>query len=492
MSRLLRLIGLLLALCMGPGAAAAAALPAAVEAALRSGGLPLEAVSIVVQEAAAERPVLALNAERSMAPASVMKLVTTYAGLEMLGPAFTWTTEAFATGPIRAGILEGDLVLRGQGDPKLTLENFWLLLRGVRARGVQEIRGDLVLDRSYYGFDPGDPGRFDNEPLQVYNTLPDALLVNHKAVRLTFAPNPEARRVQVNAEPPLAEIQIDNRIVLDNAPCADWRARLKTELRAEPSGARFVFTGAYSMLCGEQSRHYAILSPQAYAGGLFRQLWFELGGRLVGAVRDGYVPADARLLAVQESPALSEVVRDINKYSNNAMSRQLYLALGAAAFGPPATPEKSDRALRQWLARKRLDLPELVIENGSGLSRIERISARNLGAMLAAAWRSPIMPEFIASMPVMGVDGTLKRLKHFAYAGQAHIKGGTINGVRAMAGYVLDATGRRWIVACIINHPKVHNGNAQSVFDALLQWAYSRGGTLPQLSTDTLVPVPAE
>jgi serine-type D-Ala-D-Ala carboxypeptidase/endopeptidase (penicillin-binding protein 4) len=492
MPRLLRLIGLLLATCMAPSAAAAMALPAALEAALRNGGLPLEAVSIVVQEAAAERPVLALNAERAMAPASVMKLVTTYAGLEMLGPAFTWTTEAFATGPIRAGVLEGDLVLRGQGDPKLTLENFWLLLRGVRARGVQEIRGDLVLDRSYYGFDPGDPGRFDNEPLQVYNTLPDALLVNHKAVRLTFTPNPEARRVQVSAEPALAEIHIDNRLALDNAPCGDWRTRLKTELRVDPGGARFVFSGAYSMLCGEQSRHYAILSPQAYAGGLFRHLWSELGGRLVGSVRDGYVPPGARSLAVQESPALGEVVRDINKYSNNAMSRQLYLALGAAAFGPPATPEKSDRALRQWLAKKRLDLPELVIENGSGLSRIERISARNLGAMLAAAWRSPIMPEFIASMPVMGVDGTLKRLKHFAYAGQAHIKGGTINGVRAMAGYVLDATGRRWIVACLINHPKVHNGNAQGVFDALLQWAYSRGGTLPQLSTDTLVPVPAE
>jgi D-alanyl-D-alanine carboxypeptidase/D-alanyl-D-alanine-endopeptidase (penicillin-binding protein 4) len=198
-------------------------------------------------------------------------------------------------------------------------------------------------------------------------------------------------------------------------------------------------------------------------------------------------------LAAQESPPLAEVVRDINKFSNNAMSRQLYLALGAAAFGAPATPEKADRALRQWLARKRLELPELVIENGSGLSRIERISARGLGAMLAAAWRSPVMPEFIASMPVVGVDGTLRRRpRQLAYAGQAHIKGGTINGVRAMAGYVLDATGRRWIVACLINHPKVHNGNAHPVFDALLQWAHGRGGTLPQLSTDTLVPVPPE
>lgn len=474
-------------------AAPAAALPASVEAALRTTGIPPDAVSIVLQEAAAQRPVLAHNAERSMSPASVMKLVTTYAGLEMLGPAFTWSTEAFATGPLADGILTGDLVLRGHGDPKLTIENFWLLLRGVRARGVQEIRGDLVLDRSYYGFDPGDPGHFDNEPLQVYNTLPDALLVNHKAVRLTFTPDTNSKRVRIQADPPLAELRIVNQLTLDAAPCGDWRARVKTEMGAEPGGgAQLVFAGNYSVLCGEQSRHYSILSPQIYAGGLFRQLWGELGGRLTGSVRDGVVPHGARLLAAHESPALSEVVRDINKYSNNAMSRQLYLALGAAAFGPPATPEKSDRAVKQWLAQKRLDLPELVIENGSGLSRIERVSARGLSAMLAAAWRSPVMPEFIASMPVVGVDGTLRRFKHLSYARQAHIKGGTINGVRAIAGYVLDATGRRWIVACFINHPKVHNGNAQAIFDALLQWAYSRGGTLPQLSTDTLLPVPPQ
>src|SRR5690606_13836065 len=165
MHRPVRLIAsVLAAVAIGWGGAAAAALPPGVEAALRTAGLPAEAVSILVQEAAAERPVLAFNADRPMTPASVMKLVTTYAGLEMLGPAFTWTTEAFATGPIADGVLQGDLVLRGNGDPKLTIENFWLLLRGVRARGVLDIQGDLVLDRSYYGFDPGDPGRFDSEP----------------------------------------------------------------------------------------------------------------------------------------------------------------------------------------------------------------------------------------------------------------------------------------------------------------------------------------
>jgi len=425
-----------------------------------------------------------------MNPASVMKLLTTYAGLELLGPAYTWSTDVYALGPVRDGTLEGDLLIRGRGDPKLTLESFWLLLRAVQARGVREVRGDLVLDRSHYGLNGGDPGSFDNEPTQVYNTLPDALLVNFKSVRLMFLPDIESRRLRIVTEPALQEIQITNNVVLDNAPCGDWRGRIRAEIKSEASLARFGFSGHYSAQCGEQARHYNVLSPQAYAGGLFRQLWTELGGRFGGGVREGTAPSGVRPIASQESQTLAEVVRDINKFSNNAMARQLYLALGVAAFGTPATAEKSDRAVRQWLGQKRMDFPELVIENGSGLSRIERISAKSLAAMLSAAWRSPVMPEFIASLPVMSVDGTLRRrAKHLSFAGQAHIKGGTINGVRTMAGYTLDATGRRWVAICMINHPKVHNANAQSVFDALLQWAYSRGGTLPELSTDTLVPV---
>ena len=324
------------ALSLGP-ATALAALPASVEAALRTAGIPPEAVSIVLQEAAAERPVLAHNAERAMSPASVMKLVTTYAGLEMLGSRFHLVYRGLGD---RAGgataCSTGDLFLRGQGDPKLTIESFWLLLRGVRARGVHEIRGDLVLDRSYYGFDPGDPGRFDNEPLQVYNTLPDALLVNHKAVRLTFTPDTEARRVHMHGR--AAAVRDAHR----QSARARQRAlrrlarALKTEMRRRAGRRPLVFTGSYSVLCGEQSRHYSDPVAAGVCGRAFPPVVVR-AGRAAGraAVRDGFVPPGARLLAVQESPALSEVVRDINKYSNNAMSRQLYLALGAAAFGPP-------------------------------------------------------------------------------------------------------------------------------------------------------------
>jgi D-alanyl-D-alanine carboxypeptidase/D-alanyl-D-alanine-endopeptidase (penicillin-binding protein 4) len=365
------------------------------------------------------------------------------------------------------------------------------LLRAVRERGVREIRGDLILDRSYYVTDDIDPGRFDNEPLKPYNTLPDALLVNHKAVRLTLAPDLEARRVRITAEPPLAEIQIVNKVVLDNARCGNWRARLRQNVRTEGRLMRFTFSGRLSARCGEQARYYSVLEPQVYAAGLFRVLWAELGGQLRGRVREGLVPRDATLLARQDSPALAELVRDINKYSNNVMARQLYLALGTAAFGAPATREKSERAVRQWLAHKGLDMGGLALENGSGLSRVERIGARDMASLLVAAWRSPVMPELIASLPLVGVDGTFRRrLKHAGVKGHAHIKGGTIAGVRAIAGYILDAAGRRWAIVCLINHPKVTNANARPIFDALLKWVHSAPGNGPVRLADDLAHEP--
>jgi len=236
----------------------------------------------------------------------------------------------------------------------------------------------------------------------------------------------------------------------------------------------FTFAGQLSAQCQEQARYYSVLSPQVYTAGLFRMLWGELGGRLHGTVREGIVPPGATLVARQESPALSELVRDINKYSNNVMARQLFLTLGAVGENAPASADKSNRVIKQWLAAKGLSFPELVLENGSGLSRIERITARHMGELLLAAYGSPVMPELVASLPLTAVDGTMrKRLSRNLVAGQAHIKTGSLSNVRSIAGYLLDSRGRRVVVVFFVNHANA--GNAQPVQDALLQWVYQRG-----------------
>jgi D-alanyl-D-alanine carboxypeptidase/D-alanyl-D-alanine-endopeptidase (penicillin-binding protein 4) len=447
-------------------------LPAGVNQALLTAKVPAASVAVVVQELGVHRETLRVNAAAPMNPASVMKLVTTYAALELLGPAYRWKTEAYVTGPIRDGVLEGDLVLKGYGDPKLDLESFWTLLRALRGKGLQAIRGDLVLDRSYFQRSPGDAASFDGDAFRPYNVLPDALLVNFKSLRFAFAPEPERGTVRVYVEPRPPALDVVNGLKLSEGPCPEGSA-FRDLLKAtfEPARQRAVFAGRYPASCGEKDLNVALLEPNDHVAGMMRQLWAEMGGTWNGVAREGVAPQGARLLHAMDSAPLAEIVRDTNKFSNNIMARHLFLTLGAESGGVPASTQKAFTAIKSWLAQKAIAAPELVMENGSGLSRIERISAATLAALLQAAWRGPVMAELVSSMPIVGLDGTMRRrLVGNGVAGQAHIKTGLLSDARAMAGYVLDRNGRRHIVVMLANHPAAPE--TQPAMDALLRWVY--------------------
>jgi len=450
-------------------------LPPPVAQALAAARVPAGSVAVVVQELGAPRASLSVNAAAPMNPASVMKLVTTYAALELLGPAYRWRTEAYADGVLRDGVLEGNLVLKGTGDPKLDVEAFWTLLRALRGKGLRAIRGDLVLDRSHFERPVGDPARFDGDAFRPYNVQPDALLVNYKSLRFVFVPEPEHGRVRLYLEPRPPALEVVNVLRLAEGSCREGQA-FRDLLKAtfEPARPRVVFAGQYPASCGEKELNVALLEPNEHVAGALQQLWSEIGGTWSGVARDGAVPPGARLLHLHESPALAEIVREMNKFSNNVMARHLFLTIGAEGAGPPASSQKASSAIKGWLAWMGIAAPELVVENGSGLSRIERISAASLAAVLQAAWRGATMPEFAASMPVVAVDGTMRRrLKGEGVAGQAHIKTGLLAEVRTMAGYVLDRSGRRHALVMFVNHANAHE--AQPAMDALLRWVYEEG-----------------
>lgn len=454
--------------CLSP-CSLAGPLPAPLREALAPTGVPADGVALYVTEVGASRPLIEHNVDRAMNPASTMKLITTLAGLELLGPSFVWRTEAWLDGTLNGDVLEGSLILKGYGDPKLTLEDFWLFLRDLRAHGLREIRGDLVLDRSVFAVEETDPGRFDNDPTRPYNVGPDALLVNYKAIRLQFIPVEQTGGVRIVSTPDLPQISIVNQLTLGPAPCDTWPEKPT----ADWVQSRLTFSGVFPYGCGEKQRSFSLLSRNQYLLALFTQLWRELGGTFQGGVRDAVVPERARWLTTWESPPLADVIRDINKFSNNVMARQLFLTLSLAAANPPETTENAARAVRAWLIRNQLDFPELQMDNGSGLSRIGRISARHLGELLAYAWRSPLMPEYVASLPIPGVDGTLRRrLGDSSAAGHAHIKTGYLEGVRAIAGYLSDSRGRTLVVVSLIND--AHAVNAQSFQDAVIEWAFSQ------------------
>jgi serine-type D-Ala-D-Ala carboxypeptidase/endopeptidase (penicillin-binding protein 4) len=452
---------------------ALAALPRVVASELRSAGIPQSSVSVLVQGVDSRRPIVAFRAGTAVNPASLMKLVTTYAALELLGPAYRWKTEVYAQEVLSSGVLKGDLALRGTGDPKLDFEGFWMMLRGLRARGMREIEGDIVIDRSYFG--PAGSEPIDDDAFRPYNVPPDALLVNYRALRFGFLPQLELNSVHVFAEPALPGLELVNTLAVVERDCPEGRAfRELIQATFQSRPPRASFTGVYPASCGERDLHVALYPPQDYLAAMIAHLWAEMGGSWRGSLREGVVSPAARLLHVHESQPLAELVRDINKFSNNVMARQLYLTLGAEHEGVPADPDKAERAIREWLAAKRLSAPGLVMENGSGLSRRERISAASLGALLRAAWHSAVMPEFVASLPVAAVDGTMrKRLQGDNVAGRAHVKTGLLSDVRSIAGYVLDRRGRRHVVVMIVNHPNAHQ--AQPALDAMLGWVHESG-----------------
>lgn len=446
-------------------------LPPSVLANLAQAGIPPDATGVYVREVERGQTLISHNAASALNPASTMKLVTSYAALELLGPAYTWKTQAYETGVRRGDVLYGDLILRGSGAPDLTLQQVWMFLRELRARGVRDIRGRLLFDRSMFAAVPFDAAAFDDDPSRPYNAGPDALLLNYRALRLRLTPLTSSGKVAVDMDPPLHAISV-HPPTLAAGPCVEWRKGL--ELRMEPEAIHI--DGSYPAACGEQDWVlYAYgLNANRYADALLRRMWTDLGGLLHGEALDGAVPAGARMVVEAESAALPQIVRDINKFSNNVMARQLLLTLAAEISKAPATVEQGGAIIHRWLQGKHIPAHELVIENGAGLSRTERISANTLGQLLVAAFHSPVMPEFMASLPLVGQDGTMRqRLKQAGVAGYAHVKSGALRDVRAIAGYVLAASGKRYAVVFLINHADAARGSRAQ--DALLQWVHEQG-----------------
>lgn len=461
--------------------------PEPVRQVARAAGVPLEAVALAVRTVeGAGREELLHRAEVPMQPASIMKLLPTYAALSLLGPDFRWVTRLYGERRPRDGVLEGALYVQGGGDPALTTERLWLMLRELQMQGVRQIGGEVVIDRSAYALPVHDPAAFDGEPVRPYNAGADAFLLNHAALRIDLEGEVTGDVTAVRAllHTP-GNWRLVNRLQLGKPPCGDWRERLQVEVVPREGGGNrrgageLILSGEFAPACGKRRLYlspWAVLPPgdgNAQAADLWGALWRETGGRGGANVISGAVPAGAELLLEWESPPLAEVVRDTNKFSNNVMARHLLLALDPAR---PATPAGGAARLRQWLADVQVPGAGLIIDNGSGLSPRERITAGQMAALLASAWRSPVMPELLASLPVAGVDGTLRqRFAGSAMQGRAHLKTGSIAGVRSLAGYVLDSRGNRHVLVCMVNHPRANS----SICDAAAIWlAGPRSGRL--------------
>lgn len=477
------LMGLLLGALLTAAGPAQAAPPEPVRRALTAAALPPDALAYAALPLGHRGRETGLQATRPMQPGSTMKLLTSIVALDLLGPNHRGFTELLSAAPRIAGpdgdVLDGALVLRGGGDVELGVPQLWALLLELREAGVREIRGDLLLDRSRYAPARRDLGAppFDEAPEFPYNVIPDALHLAGSLLPLQLQATADG--VVAASVPALDGLVVDaSAMRLVDGRCADWDDHWRpATVRRDGATTTIVLQGGFPRGCTVRPA-LQLLDRDELAERLLRTLWRGLGGRWSGRVQAGAAPPGAVLLARRQGRPWGELLRQVNKASDNAWTRVLFHEIGVAtpeAVAAPALPtaERADRALRDWLRRHAIDDAALVTDNGSGLSRSERVSAQLLAEALRAAWRGPHRHDLLATLPTVGVDGTMRlRLRDSMAAGWARLKTGTLRNVVGLAGVLRDADGRDWAVAMLINDAGASRG--RPVLDALVDhWTRS-------------------
>ncbi|MEM7208363.1 MAG: D-alanyl-D-alanine carboxypeptidase/D-alanyl-D-alanine-endopeptidase [Pseudomonadota bacterium] len=426
-------------------------------------------LSILVHKIGDNKPLLEFNPEKARNPASVIKMLTTLVALEELGPAHAWRTEFYSDADVVDGVLNGDLVIKGGGDPYLPLERLWLMVRQLRQTGLSDIAGSLILDQSAFAAIDEDPAAFDNRPLRAYNVVPAALLGNFNVSRLRFTPDITTGQVQVEIDPPLPRLTIDNQLRLKDKTCGGYNRGIAL---SSPQSGTVVLEGEYSSRCNTYTIGRSLIDHNRYFVAVFDALWRAAGGQWSGEWREAAYRGDRDPLMVFHSPPLSKVMRLANKHSNNVMTRMIFLSLGHEE-DVPANAQNARDSIDAWFMKRGIHAPELNVVNGAGSSRDVRVSANTLGHMLLHAWNSPFMPEFVASLSLGGYDGTLrKRYRNHSLAGRVHAKTGRLDHVIALAGFVQTQNNDRYIVVALHNATDIHWGAGQAVQDALLSWVY--------------------
>ncbi|MGV0962598.1 MAG: D-alanyl-D-alanine carboxypeptidase/D-alanyl-D-alanine endopeptidase [Polynucleobacter sp.] len=470
-------------------------IPKAVAASLEKNQIPKEAISISVIEIEPGRPgkvtaktEVDWRSKQAMNPASTMKLLTTLSGLDILGPQYRWRTNIYTDGIIRQGILKGNLYLQGTGDPKLVPEELAKMMKELQNLGIQKIDGNLFFDRSAYASSVMEHNTIDGESLRAYNVPPDPLLYAFRTLSFQLSKSRTADFIDLSYTPALSQLKVVNQMQLVDHSCDNWKSNIRFNL--EPEGISNTdqpltaqFSGAFPSSCKGVNFNIVALDANTFLTQGIAAAWELAGGAWTQPPigKDGAVPLAARLLLQFEGIKLADDVVDINKYSNNVMARQVLLTLALEKMGKPATTANGDLVIQSWLKQNGLNFTDLVIENGSGLSRNEAISAEQMNQLLLTARNLPVAEVFYNSLPIAGTDGTmrnrlmahLRKFLHLKKKPEARIKTGSLADVRAISGYVMSTSGKMYAVTSFINHPNAWRG--LEAHDQLLAWLLDDG-----------------
>ena len=458
-------------------------LPEPVAAAMQRAGLPLESLGFYAQAVDAPRALVALNAEQPYVLASTTKIVTSLAALDLLGAGYRWQTQAVVRGTLKDGRLEGDLVIVGGGDATLGAAELGRWFAQLQANGVREITGDIVIDRLAFRLTDADHRNTPRPaPDRPHHAWPNALSVGDGVLRVRMDAS-GGRGGGLALSPPLADVTVRN----ETTP--GRRCDARAEFAGGDGRLELHVKGSWTAACGERAVPVALMTDADLAARAIAALWKGQGGVLHGRVversAEGAAPQLVRTaanaaapaaapLASLASPRLPQLLKQINKTSDNLASRQLLLTLAPGFPKVPATLLAARKRVHEWLRSRGIAEGDIEVDNGSGLARTERGKPRAMVSLLRKAWSGRDARSFVESLPIAGVDGTLaNRLRGGAAMGRAQLKTGTLDDARALAGYVRANSGTVYAVAAMLNHPSASAGSP--ALDALIEWLVVNG-----------------
>jgi len=443
------------------------ALPQAIVEEIRKSGIAKKDVSIYIKEAGRGGKVVAsLNAEKSRTPASVIKVLTTYAAVLKLGFDYRWPTKFYTRGRVKNAVLHGDLLIKGFGDPTLNDKDLVKIVSNIRAKGIGRITGNIVIDRSYFKVGNKDNSGFDQHTYSAYNAMPDAMMFNERVSTVCVTPNKNSA-YKKNSD---RSYKLLNQLQYVNKPCKGRYSWPGVKIDKSEVMPTVILKGKISKRCGKRNVCKVLTKPyKSFYYALKEKLQSE-GVKVGGTLKLERISQDARDLFTYYSSSLEKIVSKTAKKSNNLYARQLLLLLGAKVYGAPATLGKGRSAIVQILRSKgALGNRALRVDNGSGLSRVAKLSAKILGDMFDNAY-DRYGSRWMKTLSIAGVDGTIKR----RFAGtvvrnRAWMKTGTVKRVKNIGGYVKNKKGKIYTVVILVNSPKSRYRGAK-LQNEIIKW----------------------
>lgn len=404
---------------------------------LEKSGIGLSSFSVLVQSGGAEKPLFELNADEPRIPASLTKLVTGAAALDAFPAGHQFVTEILVDGPVKEGVLKGNLYLVGDGDPGFVSETLWVLVNNFVRSGITKIEGDLIVDDSKFDRVRFDPSRNKNRVDRAYDAPVGAMSFNWNSVNIYVRPGKLGEAAQVVVDPENDYFQLVNQTKTVKGRKQSIQFDMDIVGNKESSHhERLVVRGTFGAKHKEKVFFRAVEDPALWSLQNLKSFLARRGVSHQGALRMSRPPMSARQVAKVKSRPIAQLVRSMMKFSNNFVAESLIKNLAAQKGARPASLESGVGHLRTFLGD--LQIGDFQLANPSGLSRDNKFSARQIVKVLEFAEASgKIQPEFTASLPVAGVDGTLKsRMKSLARRGDLRAKTGMLSGAIGLAGYV--------------------------------------------------------